>query len=75
MKGKGFTASLMRKESPLGFDFCGLCVGGGTANPVFKAHRQPCFGILSSFVLNTELDPKDQARGHASQPSILFWYL
>lgn len=65
MKGKWFTASLMRKESQLGFDFlwyvCGAG-GGGTANPVFKAHRQPFFwGSLSSFVLHTELDLKDQA--------------
>lgn len=54
MKGKGFTASLMRKESQLGFDFlwyvCGAGGGGGTANPVFKAHRQPFFlGISLEF--------------------------
>lgn len=69
MKGKGFTASLMRKESQLGFDFlwyvCGAG-GGEQPTPCLKPTDSPFFwGSLSSFVLHTELDLKDQARGHA----------
>lgn len=65
MKGKLFASSLMRKESHLGFDFCGLCMCG-TANSVFKVYQQPFFwGILLSVVQNMELNPKEQTRGHA----------